>query len=122
MTWQAMRWVITGLVVLRMLLVGFRGPPDRILSWPMFSRGGVTTFELFRVPDGHEPIAVNPYAYINAGDYGFDVDGVVPLLLVLRRRYPGQLITGRVLVRSRSFHHEFDVDEIMRRPEDWWQI
>ncbi len=90
MVWQVGQWVVFVVLVIRMLRVGFTGPP-RLFAWPMFSRVSHCLMDL-RDQDG-QPI--NPWHDIVHQDPGMN-GRELGLYLAYLRDVRGLRATGTV--------------------------
>jgi len=49
---KVVQYVVTALLMIRMVFAGFTGPPNRLFSWPMFAFGGSVQLTGTGVVDG----------------------------------------------------------------------
>ncbi|MGH3749436.1 MAG: hypothetical protein ACRDT8_18765 [Micromonosporaceae bacterium] len=103
MAWQVAQWVVFGVLVLRMVQVGFSGPP-RLFAWPMFARVSHCLMDLH---DQHgEPI--NPWRDIVHQDPGMNLREL-GMYLAFLRDVRGVRASGEVVVVDYTGRQTFPV-------------
>jgi hypothetical protein len=73
------QYVVTALLVTRMVLAGFTGSPNRLFSWPMFAFGGSVQLAGTGVVDGRTE-ELNLLDLLIPGDVTFD-KGSIPMVI-----------------------------------------
>jgi hypothetical protein len=88
--------VLTGLIMLRILIVGFLREPGQVLSWPMYTRRSSAVVEL-TVDHGTGPVPVNPYDLLVLGSTALSTADVQDVHDFLARDGARVELTGYVL-------------------------
>lgn len=83
--------LITGMMLLRMVYVGYLSPFGRIMSWPMFAYGNYVDVEL-SVSDGAMEQPVNIFDLLPQGEYTIGLRELQLIVDYLAR--DGGVVTG----------------------------
>jgi hypothetical protein len=83
---QAAELAVTGLLAVRMVVVGFLQPPGRVLSWPMFTRGCATDVRL-RGRHGGDWEDINLFALLPSHHPAITIPNLQTVVDYLGERY-----------------------------------